>query len=458
MRQRLKFATLALVVLMLTSLLAACGSNSGDSSAEPSNEGKTTSSDSATTGAVTLKIYSDGNRAQDTNFLDLIDAFKKDTGINVELNIIPGDGVEIYKKIDIELGTQDSSTDLILLTNPIFLDKYTKSNSLLPLNDLIKEQNYDAEGKFGKYLSEYNGNIYSLPAGAGNWAVYYNKKVFDDANVPYPSGAWTWDQYIETAKKLTDKSKGIYGSYTLDYDNYMYFTARQKDVPGYKEDGTSNYDDPAFKEALQFFGDLGNVHKVQPSWMEFKTKKLAWDGFMSGKYGMHVIGSWYTNMFLDKESYPRDWEFGITELPTPADGSGNNNIGVVNGIGANVNTKHPKEAFEFIKYFAENNYKFVGDLPARVDLTEDDVQGLFKDISDRLAGEVTVDQLSKALYNNGLGFADEKIVGPAASEYSNIILQESELYLIGQKSLEDTVKIIKERVDQAIAAEKANQP
>lgn len=456
MRKRLKFAALGLVLMMLTGLLAGCGSN--DSTEEKSSEDTPKSTESAQADAVTLRIYTDGNRAQDTNFLNLVDAFKKETGINMELNIIPGDGVEIFKKIDIELGTQDSSTDLILLNNPIFLDKYSKSKSLLSLNDMIKEQNYDVKGIFGKYLSEYDGNIYSLPAGAGNWAVYYNKKVFDDANVPYPSGAWTWDQYIETAKKLTDKSKGIYGSYMLDYDNYMYFTARQKDVPGYKEDGTSNYDDPAFKEALQFFGDLGNVHKIQPNWMEFKTKKLAWDGFMSGKYGMHVIGTWYTNMFLDKESYPRDWEFGITELPTPTDGSGNNNIGVVNSIGANVNTKHPKEAFEFIKYFAENNYKFIGDLPARVDLTEDDVQGLFKDISDRLAGEITVDQLSKALYNNDLGFADEKIVGPAASEYSNIIMQESELYLIGQKSLEDTVTIIKERVDQAIATEKASQP
>ncbi len=450
MKKRGRVTALLLSALMLTGLLAGCGSNNSNE-AGSSEQASNKAAESGVSKSV--RIYVDGNRAKDSNFLNVVEAFKKDKGIGVELNVIPGDAVEIFKKIDIDLGAQDGSTDLLLLSTPIQLDKYVRSGALLPLNDLIEEDKYDAKAIYGDYLQESDGKIYSLPAGAGKWAVYYNKKIFDDANVPYPSGSWTWDQYVETAKKLTDSSKKIYGSYMLDYDAYMYFTARQKDVSGYKEDGTSNFDDPAFKEALQFFGDLGNVHKVQPSWMEFKTKKLAWDGFMSGKYGMHVIGTWYTNMFLDKENYPRDWQFGITELPTPADGKGNNNLTVINGVAINAYSKQPKEAFEFAKYFAENNYKYTGDLPARIDLTDEDINEMFQKIVDRIDGEVTIEDLNKAMYQNDLGFSDEKIVGPAAAEYSNIILQESELYLIGQKSLDDTVKTIKERVDQAIKAE-----
>lgn len=454
MKKQRKIVTLLLAFVMLTGLLAACGSNSSNQNA---SSGQTSNTTEDSGDAKTVKIYVDGNRAKDSNFLNVVEAFKKDTGINVEFNVIPGDGVAIFKKIDIDLGARDGSTDIILFSTPIQLDKYVTSDSFLPLNDLIKEDNYDAEGIYGDYLQETDGNIYSLPAGAGKWAVYYNKKIFDDANVPYPSGSWTWDEYVETAKKLTDSNKKIYGSYMLDYDAYMYFTARQKDVSGYKADGTSNFDDPSFSEALQFFGDLGNVDKVQPSWMEFKTKKLAWDGFMSGQYGMHVIGTWYTNMFLDKENYPRNWEFGITEIPTPADAEAKNNLAVINGLAINAYSKQPKEAFEFVKYFAENNYKYTGDLPARVDLTDEDINEMFQKIADRTDGEVTVEDLNKAIYQNDQGFAEEKIVGAAATEYSNIILQESELYLIGQKSLEDTVKTIKERVDAAIQAEQSNQ-
>ena len=41
--------------------------------------------------------------------------------------------------------------------------------------------------------------------------VYYNKKMFDDAGIAYPSDGWTWTEFQEIAQKLTDKSKKQYG-------------------------------------------------------------------------------------------------------------------------------------------------------------------------------------------------------------------------------------------------------
>lgn len=83
-------------------------------------------------------------------------------------------------------------------------------------------------------------------------------------------------------------------------------------------------------------------------------------------------------------------------------------------------------------------------------MNDDDIKQLFKKTSDELSGEITVEDLDKALISNDLGFVDEKITGAGSTEYSNIILQESELYLVGQKSLDDTVASIKKRADQAI--------
>lgn len=452
------------VTMSLTMLLAACGGNNGtspelttDPASAPgaSNTPNATAEPAAEKTPVTITMFQDAKGGVSESNLNLIRDFEKETGIKVEFNIIPGEGVEVYKKMDISISTGDT-TDIIYLTNPLLVDKYSSGGWLLELNDLIAKDNYDAEAVFGGYLKEYDGNLYTLPNYAGKWAVYYNKKIFDDAGVPYPSGQWTWDEYIETAKKLTDPSKGIYGSYMLDYDVYMNFTARQKNVSGYKEDGSSNYDDPAFAEALQFFGDLGSVHKVQPSWMEFKTKKLPWDGFMSGRYGMHVIGSWYTDMFIGQDTYPRDWKFGITHLPVTSDGKGNNNLISPAGIGISKNSKHPEEAFQFVKYWAENYYRYLSSLPARVDLTDAEMTELFKGVVEKLDNEITIEDLQSVLFDPNMGVADEKIVGTAASEYSNIILQESELFLIGEKSLEDTIAAIKKRADQAIQDELKN--
>ncbi|OAB43049.1 ABC transporter substrate-binding protein [Paenibacillus antarcticus] len=434
------------MIIMTTGLLLGCGIN---------NNSKLQFVDSLDANGIieeektVLKIYVDSIRAQDTNFLDVVHAFERDTDYKLEFNLIPGDGKDIYKKIDIDLGSKKSDTDIILFSNPILLDKYSENNMLLPINDLIDEQAYDVDRIYGDYITTYNDNIYSLPAGAGRWAVYYNKKIFDDAHIPYPSGAWTWDDYIETAQKLMVAGHK-FGSYMLDYDNYLYFIARQKGIPLYKEDGLSNYDHPSFKESLRLFAEIGNVYQIQPNWLEFKTKKLPWDGFMTGEYGLTLIGTWYTNMFLDKKLYPRDWEFGITQLPTPSDGLGDNNLGNVNSIGINKYSKHPLEAFEFVKYFAENNYKFTGDLPARIDLKEEDRMSIFRKTEEKLNGEVTAQQFNDALYNTDLGFMKEKISGPVALEYSQIILEEGELYLIGVKSLDDAVHSIKSRVDTLI--------
>ena len=51
-------------------------------------------------------------------------------------------------------------------------------------------------------------------------------------------------------KKLTDEKAGIYGAYNPDWVHYNYMYAMQKGFSHYKEDGTSNYDDPLFKESV----------------------------------------------------------------------------------------------------------------------------------------------------------------------------------------------------------------
>lgn len=451
--------------LLLASAMIAtatgCGAtnNDGDASSAGANNGEAKSNaeggqspSNETKKNVTIKVFMDSKSLENVNEKKLLEDFKAETGISVEPVILPPD--DKYKKIDIAMTTGDK-TDVIGIDNPIVQSKYESNGWLLPLDDLVKELNYDVDTIHGKYISRHDGKLYTIPVMASSWAVFYNKKVFDDAGVPYPKGPWTWEQYIETAKKLTNKDKGIYGSYMLDYDNYMYMIARQNDVPGYKADGTSNYDDPAFKASLQFFGDLGNKEKIQPSWLEFKTKKLAWDGFASGNYGMHVIGSWYTGVFTDKKNYPLDWKWGITQMPT--DGKGNNNFGVAGGMAVNKNAAHPKEALQFIQFQAMNRYKYTSQLPARVDLSADDLKVVFQSISDSTGGDVTVEDLTSALVDNGLGFVQEKLVGAASEEYSKIILEESEKYLVGQQSIDATVAAIKKRADKAIQNEAKNE-
>ncbi|KRE48530.1 ABC transporter substrate-binding protein [Paenibacillus sp. Soil522] len=438
--------------LVLALVASACSLNtikSGPSTA-PAGETdvKVSSSDTAKP-QTTIKVYISSDAINNEMEKIINDTFTAKTGIKVELVVVPGD--DVYKKIDMDLASSVSTIDVIPLANPLPLDQYVKKGFLLPLNELLEAELYDADKIHGKYLTKYNGNIiYSLPESVSMWAVFYNKKIFDDAHVPYPPAEWTWSQYIDTAKKLTDPAKGIYGSYMLDFDIYMFMLAREHNVSAYKEDGTSNYDDPIFKESLEFFGDLGNVHKIQPNWLDYKAKQLQWDGFMSGKYGMHFIGNWYTGLLTNEKDFPKEWKWGVTQIPT--DGMGTNNFGVTYTHAVNKYSAHPKEALAYVKFKAEYGAIIRGNIPALADpmAQEDSI----KHIAELSNGSVTVDELSKAFFNNKLGYVQEKNIGPAAAEYSRIILQESDLYLSGINSLDDTIKAIKDKADAAILKEK----
>ncbi|MHA0856303.1 ABC transporter substrate-binding protein [Paenibacillus sp. CMAA1364] len=444
--------SLGILCIMATLLLSACGgNNTNGNTASPNADGNKNAATESK--PVTLRMYVTSGNANLPSSQAILDDYKKETGTTVIMETVAGDGDAIYKKIDVDLSS-GGDVDVLPIQNPIIHSKYATNGWLLPLNDLYTKSSYDFEKVYGKNLTKFeNDQVYMLPDKASGWMVFYNKKIFDDANVPYPSGEWTWDEYVETAKKLTDSKKGIYGSSMPDYDNTFYLLAAQRGVNGYKEDGSSNFDDVAFKDSLQFLSDLGNVHKVQPSWLEYHSKNIPYDAFMNGSYGMQFIGSWYMFAPLDKENYPRDWKLGVTQ--TPVDPNGKNNIGITSGLAINKFSKHPEEAADFLKYYAENNYKYNGGIPAREDLAQEDLDKLFGEISSKLVDDgITTQELTDAYLAPTLGLESEKILGSIAAEYGKIIYQEGELFLVGQQPLDKTITKIKERADKAINSAK----
>ena len=157
---------------------------------------------------------------------------------------------------------------------------------------------------FGENLPIYDdGQVYGLPAFNDVWCTFINTKVFENAGVEVPSAeGWTWEKYIETAQKLTNADEEIYGSLMLDYDTYNFMYALQNGAEHYKEDGTANYDDPRFKESVEFFYSLGNDLKIQPDITTYKAGVYPWNAFTStgvanedgsydkAQFGMFVCG------------------------------------------------------------------------------------------------------------------------------------------------------------------------
>ncbi|MBN2472018.1 MAG: sugar ABC transporter substrate-binding protein [Anaerolineae bacterium] len=85
---------------------------------------------------------------------------------------------------------------------------------LLGLNDCLANAEPNTAGDVNDYypgilsVNEFDGEIYGLPWIAQPVVTFYNRALFDAAGIDYPAEGWTWDDFIEIAKALTQDTDG----------------------------------------------------------------------------------------------------------------------------------------------------------------------------------------------------------------------------------------------------------
>ncbi|WP_367568411.1 ABC transporter substrate-binding protein [Lacrimispora sp.] len=405
---------------------------------------------------VTVKWALTDNAATATETKEMIELIKEKTGINVEFFITPTSKAGEMDKVLVSLMAGEEM-DIVNRT-PLQLEEFHKAAVLEPIDELAKADNYDMTALYGDKVVKFEDQSYAIPAEKDIWLTYYNKKIFDEANVPYPTAdGWTWEKYVETAQKLNNPDKNVWGSFMSDDVACNYMLATQKGVSAYKADGTANFDDPAFADAMEWFFSLGNDLKIQPNSLDLASGTYPYNSFMvNGNIGMYVYGGWVASALSDKVKYPRDWEMGILPMPYP-EGTDPSSLTITNCYAIPKTSKNKDAAFEAIKTICENKYTLgYGRVPAKI-LTEDEAKTYiessllpkFKD------DNLTVEDFMAGWFDNSRAYLNEKIMGTADTTIGQIYTEEGQLYGQGQKPLEDTMKSIQDRANEAI--KEANQ-
>lgn len=220
--------------------------------------------------------------------------------------------------------------------------KYVTANTLLSLDDL----NYDyapyPEGVTSLYT--YEGTHYAIPKDYDTIALVYNKEIFDAAGEPYPDDTWDWAKFLEVAKKLTDPDKGIYGFGAPNDRQSGYLNLIYQNEGFAFEDGKSGYDQPATKEAIQFWVDLQQKEGVSPSQQSFVDMGVD-DQMQAGKLAMCFTGSWNMSSYTSNDLF-KD-KFDLAVLP-----QGKTRASIYNGLGYAVSafTKYPDVAKDFVAF------------------------------------------------------------------------------------------------------------
>ncbi|HNX69218.1 MAG TPA: sugar ABC transporter substrate-binding protein [Candidatus Omnitrophota bacterium] len=194
----------------------------------------------------------------------------------------------------------------------------------------------------------YRGKLYAAPRDIAPFAcVYYNKKLFDAAGLPYPTDDWTWADLLRLARQLTKKDDAgrvtQYGFYGWAWQNFIYGNGGGL-VDNVAEPKRTLLDDPKSIAGLQFYADLSNLYDAMPTPVAFRNFGMGADQmFTNGRIAMFLSGIWETPQF---RNYDFQWDvvmFPKNDQGIRAFGTGGTGYALLRS------SKRKKEAWEVIK-------------------------------------------------------------------------------------------------------------
>lgn len=283
----------------------------------------------------------------------IVEAFNaQNNEIEVQLNTISNDANEYNTKMMTNL-TGGAQVDVYSINGTASLGLYSSKNQLVDLGESIKAANLDV-GAYGPSYQDIievltGGTYYALPYRTSQYALFYNKALFDEAGIPYPEQL-TWNEYAELAKQLT-KGEGADKQWGGYYADWMIAPL------GALQTGATILDDDLSEVGkwMDYVSKLFYEDQSHMSYKQMKAESIDWiKQFESGNVAMLVNGEWTINMLKgDIASGKTDIQFDMAPLPLPEGVSDQITVGGVSTfVGINPKSKHTEAAFKFVQFLA----------------------------------------------------------------------------------------------------------
>lgn len=273
------------------------------------------------------------------------------------------------KYVNVELG---DSVNQIALDGPagkgadVFAAPHDRLGSLVAGGHVLPTNNLDeikskALASCIKALT-YNGTTYGYPVSAETSALFYNKKLISENEVPK-----TWEDLAAFAKDFNSKNPGKRG-FVMNVGEAYYtviFTTENGNRLFGKDgnDGTKTYiNTPDAVNGMKFFQSLRSALDVPAADLDTATIDGA---FQSGNVALHITGLWNVKPFEEAGI-----EFGVAPLPSlPGDSTPAANFSGTRAMFVSAYTEHPNEANDFAAFLVSDEmqklrFELTGALPS----------------------------------------------------------------------------------------------
>lgn len=250
---------------------------------------------------------------------------------------------------------------------------YADKNLLSPIDDYLTRDKVTAPYPQGYVSVEQStkrkGKTYLIPLQAAVMIMFYAKKIFDDAGVAYPKDDWTYDQFVDLAKKLTkttgnDKIFGYQPNGNWYRDIGWIVGTGKREFDNVIDPKKSQFGMPEIVKVIQTVAyDLPFVDKAAPSPADTSGANT----INTGKCAMKYEGPW----FLPQLNSPtlrdqkKQVEFDVVRMPKGA-ATGRPHRGWGEGV-AICKTAKTDAAWDFAAYLvSEEGNKMYSTISGRI--------------------------------------------------------------------------------------------
>ena len=371
-----KLLSLMLAAVMAVSF-AACGDKEtgGQSSQPSSSEGSKESPVSSETGStqsgaegggdtVSMRVAWWGGQERHNATIEALDKYAEAKGIEFSYEYTS------WTSYFENLATQAVGSNLpdVLQMSTTDIINYSRNGQIIDLQPFVDDGTIDISsiGQDSIGGGMVDGHLAGFTSGYNTVTVAYNKQIFDQAKVAYPSDEWTWSEFIATAKAIYDATKVQTEIPFLSEARWVVETmVRSYGYDFFSEDGKSlpwAGDKAVVSSVTSAIQDVYNGVKegyfvdpeIQVAWSTTEDAYIA-----QGKAAMSFMLSNYYTMY----SQALGQEMGMVMLPKMDGGSQTGmylNSNMFWCISANC--KDPKAAAEVLNYLIndESAAKIIG--------------------------------------------------------------------------------------------------
>lgn len=356
---------LFVLIVAIVVLIAGCGGTQSSNTGQEGGGSVANTSGSEPQGQsqqkdVLLKFHH-WYDAEDEGLDRVIAEFEsRNPGIKVEsVRLDPKGAAESMQALDL-LAASGEQLDVIMQPG---LNDYIKRVGMglfEPLNDHLEQMGIDMSEEFIVDTS-IDGVYHGLPVHYLPWITILNKDLLDKANLEVPTD-WTFDDFIDYARKLTDDTTGEgmdkqYGAYFPKEHSSLYYMAlfNQPDESALvSSDGlSSNVTLPAVRKSLEV---LQQVEIIDQSALSFSDRislnlHYAWPYF-NQKAAMNITQGHMISRVGGYAQYPATFLTAFAPYPKINKEDDIYLPSSINFVGVAATSKHKEESLKFAYFLA----------------------------------------------------------------------------------------------------------